>query len=564
MFITRRRFIAGPNAAAKSLVGSLFLVLILLVPSSGVSSPWLAPVRLADSQCPPLPPPTGAVVNVSTVNQLVNAVNTAAPGVTIRIADGTYNLNGAYLRVDTPGVTLRSASGNREAVILDGNYQTTEIVQIVASNVTVADLTLREAYDHPIHVMSTSSGDTLNTLVYNVHIIDPGQQAIKINPYTGEYAAYFPDAGTVACSRIELTDAGRTYIRDNCYTGGVDAHQARDWVIRDNVIEGFWCASGLSEHAIHLWRSCRDTLVERNVLVNNARGVGFGMATSGTGIRTYPDAPCPGTSGYVDHYGGIVRNNFVSASRAVLFSSEYGFDNGISLWNACDADVLHNTVYTTNPSRTFSAVEWRFPNTHVDLVNNLVNDTLMARDGASATQAGNIANAQATWFVDAAAGDLHLVSIASAAIDQVTAPAAVTDDVDADPRPIGPASDVGADEYGVPAPPPPDAVTDLRVTQGVTGTGTLTVTLEWTAPADAVTTTLRHASAPITTANWDSATPLAVLPGVAEAHTAVVAYTTGTVYFALETQNAGGDWSDLSNNAFWPQRKLYLPLACRQ
>ena len=139
----------------------------------------------ATDPCAPLPPPTGPTVTVSTVTELQNAVNSAASGDTILVADGTYDLNGVYLWFDVPNVTLRSVSGNRESVILDGNYVTTEIVQIVASNVTIADLTLREAYYHPIHVMSTSSADTTGTLIYNVHIVDPGQQAIKINPYTG-------------------------------------------------------------------------------------------------------------------------------------------------------------------------------------------------------------------------------------------------------------------------------------------------------------------------------------------------------------------------------------------
>jgi hypothetical protein len=82
--------------------------------------------------------------------------------------------------------------------VLDGNYLTTEIVQVVASNVTVADLTLREAYDHPIHVMPSEAAATNGTLVYNVHVVDPGQQAIKVNPLVpgGPYA----DGGTVACS----------------------------------------------------------------------------------------------------------------------------------------------------------------------------------------------------------------------------------------------------------------------------------------------------------------------------------------------------------------------------
>ena len=197
--------------------------------------------RLTPVSAVPLPAPSGNLVNVSTVNQLRNAVNSANPGDTILVADGTYNLDGVYLRIDVPNVTVRSQSGNREAVILDGNYITTEIFQIVASNVTIADLTLREAYDHPIHVSTGDDNHTLNTLIYNVHIIDPGQQAIKINPSS---SGYYTDDGTIACSHIELTDAGRPHIRDNCYTGGIDAHQSRGWVIRDNQIEGFWCDSG--------------------------------------------------------------------------------------------------------------------------------------------------------------------------------------------------------------------------------------------------------------------------------------------------------------------------------
>ena len=309
--------------------------LLLPLPLSGLASPGPAITVPAGAQwaaagqCPSLPPPTGTIVDVASVIELQNAVNTATPNTTIRIADGIYDLDGVYLRVDVPNVTLRSASGNRQGVVLDGNYVTTEIVQVVASNITIADLTLREALNHPIHVMSTSGEDTLNTLIYNVRIIDPGQQAIKINPVEG---GHYTDGGEIACSRIELTDAGRDRVWDingSCYTGGVDAHQSRDWVVRENWIEGFWCPQDLAEHAIHFWRACRDAVVERNLLVDNARGVGFGLATSGD-VRSYADNPCPTAEGeYVDHYGGIVRNNMIFASRSALFASQYGFDCGI-------------------------------------------------------------------------------------------------------------------------------------------------------------------------------------------------------------------------------------------
>jgi len=510
--------------------------------------------------CTPLPPPAGNVVNVSTVAELQSAVNVASSGTTILVADGVYNLNGVYLRFAVPNVTLRSASGNREAVILDGNYVTTEIIQIVASNVTIADLTLQEAYYHPIHVMSTIGGPTNGVLIYNVHIVDPREQAIKINP--GYLSSYYVDDGVVACSHIELTDAGRPHVNPTaggCYTGGVDAHQAQGWVIRDNVIEGFWCPGGLSEHGIHFWRSCRGTIVERNVLRDNGRGIGFGMAEEGS-ARTYPGA-CPSAGGgYVDHYDGIIRNNFVFASRSELFASDYGFDCGICLWQACGAWVLHNTVASTQAP--FSSIEWFFERTDIDVVNNLVTHNLRDRSG-TARLSGNLDYQSLSLFVDGPGGDLHLAGDAGAAIDQAVAVAAglCDDDVDGDGRPIGDARDVGADEYGA---PPPAAVTDLRVTDGITETGVLTATLRWTAPSGGVTTTLRYSGTRITTGNWANAILLTdVLSGSVETYTATLPYSGETAYFALRSQNGAGDWSDLSNNGFWPRFDVYLPLILR-
>jgi hypothetical protein len=441
--------VSRSKAKVLSLLVAVVLA-VLLLPSPTASGPPAParPVAQAPSNaaCPPLPPASDTIVDVSTVAELKAAVNSAAPHTTIRLADGTYPLDGVYLRLDVPNVTLRSAGGDRQAVVLDGNYLTTEIAQVVASNVTIADLTLREATYHPIHVMSAAGSDTLNTLVYNVHILDPGQQAIKINP-AAEGA--YPDDGVIACSRIELTDAGRPHIWEingSCYTGGIDAHQARGWVVRDNWIGGFWCDWGLAEHGIHFWRGSRDTLVERNLLVDNARGVGFGLDESGVG-RSYPDNPCPGAGGgYVDHYDGIIRNNFVFASRGELFDSEFGFDCGLCLWQACGAQVVHNTVASTQAP--FSSIEWRFNQTDVDILNNLASSRLLAR-GGTARLSGNLHDQPLTLFWDGLHGDLHLRGSATVAIDQGVeiAPGLCDEDIDRDPRTLGLAPDVGADEY---------------------------------------------------------------------------------------------------------------------
>jgi hypothetical protein len=551
---------------------ALLLAILLLLPWRPTlpalsQSPPNLPSSLsaqAAGHCLALPPPSGNVLNVSTVSALVDAVNAASSGDTILLADGTYSLNGAYLWIDVAHVTLRSANGNREAVILDGNYNTTEIITVAASGVTIADLTIQRAQTHPIHVVTTGA-DTLDTLVYNVHIVDPGQQAIKINPGGGGY----PDGGEIACSHIELTNAGRAEvwnINGSCYTGGVDAHQAMGWTIRDNTIEGFWCPGEgggcdgheLSEHGIHLWRGCRDTIVERNTLTNNARGVGFGLATSGD-ARTYADDPCPSASGYVDHYGGIIRNNFVFANQGELFASDCGYDSGISLWQACNAKVFHNTVAST--AAPFSSIEWRFSNTDAEITNNLVTHNLMERDSASAVQVGNLEYQPLSLFIDGSGGDLHLASTATVAIDRVSAPPGVTDDIDGDARPIGAASDVGADEYGVPA---SAAVTDLRVTDASASMGSLTATLRWTAPGEALTTTLRYDDALLTEGTWSSSTILTdSLPGGIDAYTATVPYEGGTVYFALRSENQGGV-SGLSNNAFWPHWDVLLPIVLRE
>ncbi len=546
----KKILLTGMMVALVSGIGINSILLTSFVQPISAAKPQLA--QADEPLCPALPAPSGNIINVSNVTQLVNAVNGASPGDTILIADGNYDLNGAYLRMDTPQVTLRSASGNRSSVVLDGNYVTTEIIQIVASDVTVGDITLREAYYHPIHVMSEST-DTLNTLIYNVHIIDPGEQAIKINPAGSGY----PDDGMIACSHIQLTDTGRPHIRNNCYTGGIDAHQARNWTIRDNVIEGFWCASGLSEHGIHMWRGCRDTTIERNILNNNARGIGLGLVTSGTG-RTYADDPCPDATGYVDDFGGIIRNNFVFANSSGLFASDAGFDSGVAIWNSCNTRVLHNTVASTQ-TPSASSIEWRFDNTVVELRNNLVTNRLWDRGGDS-TLSGNFEYQPLSLFVDGVNGDLHLAETAAVAIDQVGSLGDVANDIDGDSRPIGAAADIGADEYGVPR---PNAVMDLRVVQVISDTNPVRVTLNWTAPANAITTTIRFAEVPITEAGWGSAVVLTdSLSGSTDSFEGDVPYAGNILYFALKSEGEGGV-SDVSNNAFWPSRDVYLPVVVK-
>ncbi len=379
--------------------------------------------------------PAHADVVVSSVAGLVSAVNNTQSGGdrTILIADGTYFLNGEYLRIVVDNVTVRSQSGNRGNVILDGNYQTTEIFQIVASNVTIENMTLKRAYDHPIHVMASSSGNVENTLISNVHIIDPGQQAIKINPNANR--THFVNNGRVAWCLIELTAAGRAFVWDrngSCYTGGVDAHQAANWVVEDNEIRGFWCSNGLSEHGVHFWSDSSNTVVQRNQIVDCDRGIGFGLGSSA-------------------HWGGIVRNNMIT------HGPNHGqSDVGIGLESADGAQVYNNTIYHEHPYP--NAIEYRFADSrNLTIVNNLTNRAITSREGGTALLANNVSSAVSSWFTDTLNGDLHLRSEIIGVTGAAGTVAGLVDDFDQQSRPQGAGLDIGADEYSliVPVKVPP-------------------------------------------------------------------------------------------------------------
>lgn len=322
-------------------------------------------------------------------------------------------------------MTLRSLSGKRNTVILDGNYQTTEIIRISASDVTLADITIKRARDHPIHITGGHNQDVIHTLIDNIHIIDPGEQAIKINP-VGSYSAHL---GIIRNSLIELTDVGRQFVETDssnsypCYTGGIDAHGATQWQIQDNEIRGFWCATGLSEHAVHFWSNSADTLVERNLIEECARGIGFGLGNSG-------------------HKRGIIRNNMISNKENHSYN-----DVGIGLESAEGAVVYNNTIFQQHNYR--NAIEYRFKaSRNLKIINNLTNHAIASRDGGTALQRShNINNARSHWFVDATAGDLHLRKKRKSVTDSALSFNGLSDDFDKQKRFTGTAPDIGADEF---------------------------------------------------------------------------------------------------------------------
>ncbi|MEM1032968.1 MAG: hypothetical protein AAGN82_21660 [Myxococcota bacterium] len=404
------------------------------------------------------PGPDGQVEVEGQLRTLRAVVRDAMPGDTVLLEDGTYLLpeadpsgfSGVY--ITTPDITIRSASGDPRAVVLDSAYRIlggqSAPITVAAAGVVLSGFTVRRSIFHLVHFWD--DGD--DAVVHDVILEDGGQQFMKASGGN-------VDGVTVSCSRFEMTDDGRDNVwgygsqngNTTCYTGGIDTHDATNWHVHDSSFVGIYCDAsgvarpahgrapdarngmtyqgGLAEHAIHMWDAPdgQGHVIERNVIVDCARGIGIGFNA--------------------EVHDTLILNNMVSSR----FAGAREHDVGISVMRAFDTLIANNTVVYTHPEAYPDGIEYRFSATAgVSVVNNLTNQRIRARDGATASLATNVDDADPAWFVDAAAGDLRLLSCdVAAVVDAGTATAEVTMDLDHDPREG--ALDIGADEC-TPAP----------------------------------------------------------------------------------------------------------------
>ena len=386
---------------------------------------WLAgSVAVAGpaTPAPPLPAPTGTIVNVSTVAQLQNAVAAIASNTTIVVARGTYALSSTlYINGTFTNVGIRGATGNRDDVVIVGKGMTAASDGGVpfgiwvggnVQGVTIADLTIRDVFYHPIML----NAGTQTPLIHNVRLVNAGQQFVKSNP---DGAGGGVDNGTVQYSVIEY----ETTSRDD-YTNGVDVHTGANWIIRNNLFRNIRAPSGLlAGPAILMWNGSRNSIVDGNTFVNCQREISLGL------IERAPD----------DHTGGVVRNNFIYRTSGMTG------DAAILVADSPGTQVLHNSALI---SGTYpNAIEYRFAGTSgATIANNLLDGIVLGRDGASGSVSGNYTTAAASMFVDPTTGDLHLRPTATAVMNKiVTPPSAALLDWDGQSRPAG-ATDIGADE----------------------------------------------------------------------------------------------------------------------
>jgi len=361
----------------------------------------------------------GDVVNVSSVSQFYSALGQAQSqggNMTILIEDGTYPLasTSQYPYITVGNLVIRSASGNRDAVILTGQGMQdvapgTEIgLSIQEDNVIIADLTLRDVGNHAISMISD------NHIIHNVKIQDTYEQMIK-----GNAVGDGPDNCTVQCSLFEYTDG----IGPQWYIGGLDIHGGNNWIVRDNVFLDIASPSDrLAEHAVHFWDESGQNTVERNIIVGCDRGIGFGLGSS-------------------PNEGGIIRNNMI-----VNDGTDPFHDVGIGLETSPNTKVYNNTIHMAYPN----AIEYRFDaTTNVHIANNLTNRAITSRSNGSGLVENNFTNGQTAWYLNAIEGDLRLTVTQDQVVDQGMALSEVMYDIDQHLRNAGGTMDLGAQEFNL-------------------------------------------------------------------------------------------------------------------
>jgi hypothetical protein len=401
--------------------------------------------------CPPLPPPEGFIVRVDSVAELEIAVRGLVDDMTILIAPGDYPLTQTlYIDRVVRGARIRGEGDDPSAIVIRGPGMTQRGGGVAhgflvgpVEDFEIANLTIRDVPYHAIQLQGEN--DPRDVRLTHLRLINAGEQFIKVS--TAGPSRGTADGGEVACSWIGYEDRA-----PSDYTNGFDILAGADWLVRDNSFVNIRAPAGqLAGPAVLAWRATHDTVVERNVFLNCDRAIALGLSSP---------SPTHGRDGDTtyDHVGGIIRNNLVWRDADSITG-----DIGITVNFARDVRIEHNTVIQ-NDTFPFGAIEYRFGVTNAVIRNNLSDAPIWRRDDATAELAGNVTDAQANWFVDADAGDLHLRASATGAIDRAVAggagavdpgsAATVADDVDGEARPWGEAADVGADEWrpgGTPA-----------------------------------------------------------------------------------------------------------------
>lgn len=366
----------------------------------------------------------GKFIGVGNVEQLHEAVKTANRNgghTTISLNPGRYRVVDT-LAITAPGISLNSSTGRRDDVHIEGDAMRASarignLIRVSAPHFQLRSVSLGNCGRHAIQIAGESRAHA--PVISNCSIRDSHQQLLKVSVDPANPDASADDGLIEGCLFEYSAGMGPQW-----YIGGVDVHGGKRWTVRRNVFRHIISPSKeVAQFAVHFWNNSADNLVEKNLIMNCDRGIGFGLARR-------------------VNFRGVIRNNMIFHEPDL---GQYA-DVGINLERSPGTQVYNNTIFFEHAYRR--AIEYRHPeSSDLLIVNNLLNRTIARIDGASGIVQNNIASAQSVWFVDAWKGNLRLAGANLPPIDAAIDVPGLGDDFDGYPRPGGSRNDVGAHEW---------------------------------------------------------------------------------------------------------------------
>ncbi|WP_437643751.1 chondroitinase-B domain-containing protein [Sorangium sp. So ce362] len=379
------------------------------------------------------------IVPVANADELLAALEAAAAGDEIVLADGTYAIPGAgcnAMGTEAAPIVVRAANPHGARIDLDS----LEGFIVRGAHWRFEDLDIHGACandsscEHAFHVVGAAEGFVLR----GNRIIDFSSQ-LKVNASLSDGSYVIPHRGLVEGNEIRDTSPRETdapVTKLNIDTGD-------DWVVRANVIADFHKngGNGISYGAFMKSGGNRGVFEQNLVLCSDAvqtGGVRIGLSFGGGGTGNQycapafdADVPCD-----PEHTDGLMRNNIIVGCS----------DVGIYLNKSADTRLLHNTLVAT------TGIDFRYASSTGEADGNLVSGRIRGRDGGSFTAGTNVEEIALETFLaayqDPEAGDLRLLGDVSAWIGAGTARADVPDDYCLRDRPDGPTT-LGALEHSL-------------------------------------------------------------------------------------------------------------------
>ncbi len=412
-------------------ISLMILLACILIPLT-YSSDWIVPPKQDwFPKAPPLSAPSGQVIHVKHVDELFSAADAVEPGGTILLADGHYKMP-RYFELHTDNVTLRSASGKRENVVLDGiDSRHGELVGISrCSGVTIADLTIQNIQWNGFKINSNTNVQKVtiyNCIIHNiwqrgvkgVRVPEENRGEIRPKDCKIQYCLFYNDH----TKRFEDDPRDTPDNFDGNYIGGIDVMYAKRWTISDNVFIGIQGRTREGRGCIFMWHHGEDCVLERNIIIDCDLGIAMGNSSGiGEGMSS------------VHCTNFIVKNNFITNTPETGILADY----------TKDCKIVNNTIHDPD-NRLQRLIRLVHDNDGLVIINNLLSGPPIRVESSSRMDIRHNSIGDFTSsFADPAKGNLHLVRKYEDLIHQALPLPEVQVDIDKEARAKKPT--LGADE----------------------------------------------------------------------------------------------------------------------